>query len=112
MISPSTPPGNLVVCVDDEQHQRYRASPCSWQFAPPPSGFRKGGLYTVHRVFKTAEMASGHAVFLAEFGEDCGFALERFRPATFLETIIHACEGVLFMTWGVSVVDNREKESA
>jgi hypothetical protein len=84
MISPHTPPGTKVACIDDRYHTSYNAPRNVG--AGDMDGLRKGHVYTVQSIERDDYVKDGFAVVLVEIrrklaGRDWGhgFALERFR---------------------------------
>ena len=79
MLSPHTPPGTRVVCIDDESLGRYNVRRSAYGL----DGLTKGETYTVKRIEAFHLTTSGFLVVLAEVtrprGRIAGFALERFR---------------------------------
>jgi hypothetical protein len=84
MISPHTPPGTKIVCIDDQYHTNYNA-PYNVG-AGDMDGLTKGHVYTVQAIERDDYVKDGFAVVLVEIrrklaGRDWGhgFALMRFR---------------------------------
>jgi hypothetical protein len=79
MISPHTPPGTRLICIDANSHDLYRL-----HMAPARGldGLRLGRVYTVGKVAIDDDSISGFTVVLQEIhrsGPRPGFALQRFR---------------------------------
>ena len=79
MLSPHTPPGTRVVCIDDVKDGRY-ATRTVHNF--DLNGLRLGEVYTVSAIAPNDGTTSGFIAVLVEIvrpGRTKGFALERFR---------------------------------
>ncbi len=77
MISPHTPPGTKVVCVDVSSDGKYMSS--FW--IGGLGGLQEGHIYTVKEIYPTQRAISGFAVLLHEIDRDGGqgWAINRFR---------------------------------
>ena len=83
MISPHTPPGTKIVCIDAEPHPRYAVGPvCDSDM----DGLTENAVYTVDKIIPWAPNSRGFVVCLGEIirrprGDYplSGFALDRFR---------------------------------
>lgn len=91
MISPHTPPGTRVVCIDAKVHLRFaNAHIPKRPYSADP--LIEGHTYTVDQVILTRRLKSGYAVVLVERGWN-GFALERFRLAELPRCLTQILEG-------------------
>jgi hypothetical protein len=87
MISPHTPPGTKIICVDDSLSDKYVAPHAlSRPAVGDLDGLRNGDVYTVAEIIKDPDAKGGFVVRLEEImrscalqGEPDGFALHRFR---------------------------------
>lgn len=82
MISPHTPPGTRIVCVDDVARAKYNTSGII--YGGGLDGLKSGETYTVHSVVEDPATTIGFNVVVAEIsrkGRRKGFTLERFRYA-------------------------------
>lgn len=89
MISPHTPPGTRVVCIDaDATHQKYASPGFNVRTGPGSlDGLREGEVYTVAEIRPSEVSRIGLCVVLTEIkrpgapSRGGGYALERFRLA-------------------------------
>jgi hypothetical protein len=96
MISPFTPPGTKIVCIDAAPSHRYiirGAGPIS----PDLDGLRQWEIYTVAEIVEDRQVKAGFGVRLVEivrplaYPEDTGcYALERFKPAVLPKELTEA----------------------
>jgi hypothetical protein len=79
MISPFTPPGTKVVCVDDDDSGKYTMGVCDNDTAMP---IRKGEVYTVVVITPDDWAKNFYAVMLHEVplrnDRDTGYDIARF----------------------------------
>ena len=77
MISPHTPPGTQIVCVDVSSNGKYLNA--FW--VGGLDGLKQGQIYTVKAVYPTHRATSGFAVLLCEIEREGGqgWAIDRFR---------------------------------
>jgi hypothetical protein len=89
MISPHTPAGTKIVCVDASPNGKYTSA--IW--IGGLDGLQQGGIYTVKAIYPTDRAISGFAVLLQEIERDRnqGWAIDRFRylelPSSITETL-------------------------
>lgn len=89
MISPHTPSGTKIVCIDAGAHTKYNTMPSphpSGQWAYCLDGLLEGEIYTVSRIVEgldglSVEIAEIRRPHRAVWGLPEGFALGRFRRA-------------------------------
>jgi hypothetical protein len=83
MISPHTPPGTRIICIDADDNGQYETDDTDYR-GVGLDGLRLGDVYTVHLVDEDPGSTSGFCVILCEIIRQpkqlrFGFALERFR---------------------------------
>ncbi len=79
MISPHTPPGTRIVCIDAELHRRFNIH--GFFFTSSMDGLTKDAVYTVRDVIPDETCIDHFEVRLVEIERPChgGYALSRFR---------------------------------
>ncbi len=93
MISPRTPPGTKIICIDADLHRRFNVH--GFFFTSSMDGLTKGAVYTVRDVQPDETCVDKFEVRLLEIERPChgGYALSRFRylelPRT-LTDVLHA----------------------
>lgn len=78
-ISPMTPPGTEVVCINDEL---YAFALSTRRYYPTLDGLTKGKIYTVRKIIPSAGVGtSNFSVIINEIDrcDGSGYAIERFR---------------------------------
>lgn len=93
MISPLTKPGTRIVCIDDEDVDKYANRP---RDACGLDGIRRGLAYTVREIRPDGIARCGFIVVLHELRRprDWGYALERFELAALPKAITDCLEVV------------------
>jgi hypothetical protein len=79
MISPHTPPGTKIICIDADLHRRFNIH--GFFFTSSMDGLTKGAIYTVRDILPDETCIDKFEVRLVEIerpGND-GYALSRFR---------------------------------
>lgn len=76
MISPHTPAGTKVVCIDADADGKYMCA--TW--VGGLGSLQEGGVYTVKAIYPTRRAISGFGVLLHEIERDegHGWAIDRF----------------------------------
>ncbi len=79
MISPHTPPGTKIVCVDADLHRRFNIH--GFFYTSSMDGLAKNAIYTVRDVVPDETCIDKFEVRLVEIERPCngGYALSRFR---------------------------------
>lgn len=77
MISPQTPPGTKIICIDADANGKYMSA--IWLGGL--DGLQKGQIYTVRMIYPTKRTVSGFGVLLHEImrGGNHGWAIDRFK---------------------------------
>ncbi|WP_020176241.1 hypothetical protein [Methyloferula stellata] len=88
MISPHTPPGTKIVCIDADLHRRFNIH--GFFYTSSMDGLTKDAVYTVRDVLPDETCIDQFEVRLVEIERPCngGYALSRFRYLELPRTLI------------------------
>lgn len=101
MISPHTPPGTKIVCINANVHDIFAVLPPNTQVRCELNGLKQDGSYTVLRIEATPYTRSGFCVILVEIDRGKnnynilnrgGYDIARFRYAELPRSILQCLD--------------------